>query len=523
MKHSARLRASFRASACPILMSLGIAFLVLGCGSSPIKAGSNDVKPPDGWTVHHDPIGFAVAVPPGWKVKSDPKSGKVDLAGPQDQQVAIWAGFFPHGLDQRSAAGKLMQLSGAVGTEVRVPNGWSPPQAFAPTAVRTFGKAGGRAAVCVLTWVPSPVGAAAFLYATAAPESRYRRDQDDFARILASVRLTGAPSAGNVGGKTAGENSAPEVRYLQWTDPREDAFTIDVPAGWDVQGGMIHRNALDPRAVLRVTSPDGAILLSGGDAELPGFVLPNPQWVSVFPEGSWYSPGAGIQWQVRRFIPAVPFGEQYLGMRLPSICSHLAIKDRRDRPDFYQLALADSPGLRQIANVQDSFGELAFTCSQKGQPKQGYLFVWTQLMQMGGLNLWYAKSLYGYLASPERVAEAEMVLAHMVNSVKVNPQWVAQQSNTAVRVSEIEAKTNQQISDMIMKSYWNKEAAHDESMRRWENRQLETTDVIDPLTGEQRKVDNRSSYYWVDQHGVIVGTQTSTSPGIDFRQMTQLP
>ena len=473
----------------------------------------------DDWTVHDDPRGFSVELPAGWSVTPDRSSGRINLAGPKDEQVVIWPIWAPQGLDEATAGEILDQLAGKIGVDVRLPRGWQAPQRAGPDVVRAIGKNGDRAGIIMLSWVSSARGAAVFLFVIAAPDRFFRQEEESFSRILHSFRVTG--------GKSQAANTIPaihsEIHYVSWTDPLEGAFTIQVPEGWSVEGGMIHRNALDPRTVVVLKSPDGAITLSGGDAELPGFVLPNPQWASVFPEGSWYSPGAGIQWQVRRYTPAVPFGEQYLKLKLNGVCAELTIQDRRERPDLAQVMDRQAASASQMARVTNSAGEIAFTCSLNGQPKQGYLLVTTQLVQSGVLNLWYAKDLLGYLASPGRAKEAETVLAHVAQSVQVNPQWVARQQQTNMQVSHIASETQAQISDTIMSSYWNRQAALEETQRRVENSILGTTDVVDPATGERKRIESNSNYYWINNRGGIVGTQTDSTPGLDFRQLTRLP
>jgi hypothetical protein len=46
--------------------------------------------------------------------------------------------------------------------------------------------------------------------------------------------------------------------------------------------------------------------------------------------------------------------------------------------------------------------------------------------------------------------------------------------------------------------------------------------VVDPATGEQKKIYNSADYYWINNQGRIVGTQTESVPGLDFRRLTQL-
>jgi hypothetical protein len=59
----------------------------------------------------------------------------------------------------------------------------------------------------------------------------------------------------------------------------------------------------------------------------------------------------------------------------------------------------------------------------------------------------------------------------------------------------------------------------DEIDRRRSNAILGVVDVVDEQTGKEYKVENSSSYYWIDHRGNIVGTDTYTVPNIDFREL----
>jgi hypothetical protein len=210
-------------------------------------------------------------------------------------------------------------------------------------------------------------------------------------------------------------------------------------------------------------------------------------------------------------------------MRLGNVCADLAIKDRHDRSDLVHGMDREVAAYQQFARITNSAGELAFTCAQNGQPKQGYLLASTQLVQSGLSNLWYVKDLLGYLAPPGRTAEAQAILAHVYKSTQMNPQWVARQQQTAMQVSQIAAQTQEYISNSIMSTYWNKVNVDQELSRRRENAILGVTDVVDPATGEQRKIYSSSNYYWIDNQGRVAGTQTDSVPSLDFRSLTQLP
>jgi hypothetical protein len=55
-----------------------------------------------------------------------------------------------------------------------------------------------------------------------------------------------------------------------------------------------------------------------------------------FPEGSWYSPGYGVQLMVRRYVPGTAFALEYVSGKVARGCSDLSMTERRDRPDAVQ-------------------------------------------------------------------------------------------------------------------------------------------------------------------------------------------
>jgi hypothetical protein len=48
-------------------------------------------------------------------------------------------------------------------------------------------------------------------------------------------------------------------------------------------------------------------------------------------------------------------------------------------------------------------------------------------------------------------------------------------------------------------------------------------DAEDPETGRRFRVESGSNYYWIDNAGHIAGTQTDSTPQVDFRQLVTLP
>jgi len=465
------------------------------------------------WAAHKDPSGFTINVPSGWKVRPDASTGKIEIAGPGGERVVIWPVFIASALDVRGASALLRLMAGMLAPGVS----WAMPQAMAATAIRMSGGEPGRSNTAAITWSASPKGCAAFVYLLAAPEAAYRRSEEAFARILTSFSVTGSGS----------QPRASRMRYVRWSDPRENAFSLEVPEGWTVQGGLFRFASVDIRGAWEVVSPDGEIRISGGDPEVPYFTEPTPMLAMTgFPEGSWYSPGYGVRLLVRRYLPGAVFVREYVQMRARRFCSEPVITANRDLPEA---VAAINQVHAQFAgtgvNTRLSAGEAAFSCRNRGRTLRGYYFAGTQYTQVVGMpgGIWNAEYLAGFIAAEDKLELAREVFDRILRSIELNPQWLAMQQNLTAATSRIVSRTHAEISRIIDDSYWRRQATMDEISRRRSNVILGLEDVIDPVTGRELKLESGSNYYWIDHRGTILGTETHVQPGIDFREMIRLP
>ena len=164
--------------------------------------------------------------------------------------MLIWPVFIPGAVDTRFAP--LIQLRLAAVSPYNAQ--WQSPQMVTPNALCARGASGDKIATSVFTWVSSPKGLAGFFYVVTAREPDYRQRQNDFARILQSFHIIGAETPGAAAAPAAGPGG---LQYVRFSDPKEGAFTIDVPAGWKTEGGLFRFHAIDPRAAVESVSPDG--------------------------------------------------------------------------------------------------------------------------------------------------------------------------------------------------------------------------------------------------------------------------
>jgi hypothetical protein len=485
---------------------------VLALSLTACRSGGGAQPGASAWVEHRDPRGFRVQHPGNWKIETgeggmvivrDPSGGGMVLVQPffmkERARAMDWLGGTPQRLARPFPASRVLRTA-----QIRR----RPDEAAASLAYRDAAGTGRANLLC------SIFGRSGMLYAVAAPESRFAALKPALVRILLSFRYTEASNPAVGGAVSPG--------YVTFQDPKEGAFTVDVPRGWTATGGLYRFAPVDTRASLRVESPDGKIRIGAGDHELPTFTVPNPMLTATgFTEGRWYSPGYGVNMLVRSYMKGSEFAAAYVQRNFSSTCGTMQITERRDRPDLDARLGSIYSQFGQM-QVKLTTGEVAFTCGQGARLRRGYYFAGTEMTSGYGTGLWNVKYLHGYLADDDAVELAGAVLARMVASSRVNPQWAAMQSNIAGQTSEIVTRTNAEISRMLQESYWHRQRVQDNVSRQWSNTILGLTDVADPQTGETWKASSGHNYYWRKQAtDAVVGTNTYERPDTDFSPLKE--
>jgi hypothetical protein len=310
-----------------------------------------------------------------------------------------------------------------------------------------------------------------------------------------------------------GSSVVAAVPWTTFSDPAEGAFSIDVPDGWQVTGGLNRVAAVDLRPAVRAVAPNGSITLFFGDPQLPTFVAPNQMMASMgFSEGSSYSPGYGVMMQVRRYMPGEQLAEWWVRNRFPGAHTNAAhrLADASARMSQAWAAFQSSGMLARV-----DVGEVAFTA----QGQRGGVVAGTLYMQTSGMVTWRAEHLAGYLASPDQEAVARQLVERMVGSYRLSPQWVAMQHGLTANVSDIVAATSDALSESLRESWARRQAAQDRIAQQRSNAMLGVEQWRDPVTGDGLEVEAGWEHYWIDPSGQVVGTRTDEPPGRFFRPL----
>lgn len=310
---------------------------------------------------------------------------------------------------------------------------------------------------------------------------------------------------------------APGLSFHRVNDPTEGAFTVEVPSGWRVEGGTTRLSAVDVRHSIRVWSPDQQIYAFRGDSSLGMFIVPSQLTdMANLREGSVYQGPAGSM-VIQRYLPGIDFVRTWLGGAQRQ-CSGLRIVNQESFDQASRQLMAD---LNRVfggtAQYRIDAGAVDFACGASGNV--GSVTATTMLTQIVGAAappFWVVLDLGGFIAPVARVQEAAAVAARLQSSFRYDPAWAARQEQTTRQVSGILQSTHDSISRTILQTHQQRSRTLDGVFARGAEARRGTVTIDDPALG-RRTITNSHRYYWTNPQGQIVGTDTDTAPGPNYR------
>ncbi len=490
---------------------------IQGCASHP----SLSLAAANGWEDHRDPAGFEVSLPEGWTAEA-PADKPILIHNAEDTEFAVVQPFiaqagesaqdclrktpddlaqiFPeaHIVDLLQRSQETESASDQATADVRFTRNGLPMTTNMQCSIYKRG---------------------AMFYAIAAPSDRFDRDRDTLVRILAGFQFTQKESAAS---------GPPSLAWQTWRDPKEGAFTVEVPQGWTVEGGTYRLSALDVRTAFRVVSPDGDTIITVGDENIPTYCLPNPLLEQAgLHEGATYSTAAA-QMIVRSYTPGADFAAEEAQRALQPDGSDLQITQTRPRPELGdKLNTLLAPFAQYGTQAQVDVGEVNYTCNSQGQPRRGYCLAGTLRAQgEAGNGIWCVPFLYGYRTTPDKAGEAEGILKHIVQTLQPDADWTARQQQTTMDVSRITTQANNEIMSIWRASTDAQEQSRDQIQRRWDNYIRGQETVYDPDTNTTWQVESGHNYYFARPTATqpeFASNESGGLPDMRYHEVVRVP
>lgn len=319
-----------------------------------------------------------------------------------------------------------------------------------------------------------------------------------------------------IGGVRGQAKPAEKLNWVNYTDSAEGAFSMDVPLGWQVKGGMYRFGYFDVRWMMDVRSLDGKTLIRLNDANVPPYALPGP---FTGREGQAYTRPQQFQMIVSSYRDAKTYAEMYAKKRFSSVCTTMT-------PRTVDWSPTRPPQWQPDPGSQSDDGAVAFDCATSDGPRVVNVYVTSTLFPQS--KFWTAGPV-SILAAPESLGQARTMLQHMADSWKKSEQWaqyqdrVTQMGLDQIRKSFGEFMQQMQEFDRQRQAAMNQQVAGFEARQGAQARQvsgfcetltgLET--VRDPMTGNQFQIfSGPKANNYINGTGVIVNS--NLSPGSDF-------
>lgn len=317
--------------------------------------------------------------------------------------------------------------------------------------------------------------------------------------------------------------SGQPLNWVRYTDNAEGAFSMEVPVGWQILGGMYRFGYLDVRWMMNARSLDGKVVIRIDDPNVPPYVLPGPH---SGPAGHAAIRPQLYQMVVDNFREAQPFAESYAKQRFASTCQSLTPRE----PDWTPAM----PAAWQIdGRARSTQASIAYDCPTADGPRIAEIFARTTIV--GDQGLWVADPIISILVAPDRLEVARSAVQHMIESWQVNPQWKQYQDRmTEVGLNVMRGEFQDFMRQMQVfheqrEAAMNQQVAHYYAQQNRQSQQVSNfcetltglTTVRDSRTGTEFQVFSgpKSNYY---RNGLGVTVNSNISPGPAFYQVDEV-
>ncbi|HYW71874.1 MAG TPA: hypothetical protein VE961_12620 [Pyrinomonadaceae bacterium] len=223
-----------------------------------------------------------------------------------------------------------------------------------------------------------------------------------------------------------------DIQFISWQEPAERSFTVDVPQGWQIVGGVNWVGPTNAQPFVRVRSPDEIVQVFVGDPDILPRQVPNAfSWLQTNAgEGQVFRTPSGDPAVVQRFLTGAQYAKQHAMWRL---CRQPQWVREADLPELTQTMTASIQPEARAWGVQAtaSAGEVSFLCGTQ----QGQVIAVTVIGSSPMTQIWSVLRVSAFLsADPMKSMTARYVMEHMAGSFKLDPHWNA---NYEQRVRQI--------------------------------------------------------------------------------------
>lgn len=303
-----------------------------------------------------------------------------------------------------------------------------------------------------------------------------------------------------------------------------EAFRMLIPADWEFEGGVqwLMDNPGMPAVIrFRAYSPHGEEAFEAFP-NMPFYWTNNPMVTTMFPVGSLYYGN-----EIRPPAPALQVLQEIVVPRCRGQAPDLRVADHEHLPDLPCKLRAGSPAASDGVTSADG-ARVRIHYRQGEREIEEDLFGIVEISQtstpmfMGAMDniFWMAGYLFSFRTLAGRLDGLSDVFMAIVRSFRLNPQWYArytqvsqyliqnqiQQIRHIGQISQIISQTGDQISDMIMDSYHQRQETVDRISTQFSQSIRGVDEYHDPFEGHGVELPGGYDNAWSNALGEYVLT-----------------
>lgn len=303
--------------------------------------------------------------------------------------------------------------------------------------------------------------------------------------------------------------------FRPFMDPSEGAFSVDVPIGWNAQGGVSHPIAIDARPWVVTKSPDEMITAFIGDGKIGPYYMPTAVGMRLgnLP-GMHYNSGT-----ISPYIPAQKYVVDYATKHLKEGgCSEIKVGPVVNHPELSRAMIGNG--------TQANAASVTLSCiNKKGIPCTAYFVCCTKALVASGSGMWWVSLIGGEAGAADRTNLGLYVIKHMLDTYQITQSWEDNAARTAGTVSRIYKAGADAVEKTIVDGYWARQtpvthqAAQGDPLQGFDDYVRGQQTVQDPDTGIQYKVGYGN--HWINGSGTVGQSDTQIAP--DWHQLVSVP
>jgi hypothetical protein len=304
---------------------------------------------------------------------------------------------------------------------------------------------------------------------------------------------------------TAFAQSQSIVRFRRATEAKEGAFTILVPDGWQLEGGVLR---LNPMATNGAVNTIGAKFDFTVRRDANTFFHWHPTMTYKDPRGApGFAPGSTYMGMtVYPILAPEDFLMQAIFPRTHSGAQNLRILDRAPLPELVRAYERQAPAMQGMGRYTYQAAMMTVAYQEGGAAFKEKLAALIENSGQLGLGMWSNKETLQVRATAAEFDRLAPLFTVMQTSIRLNPEWLIAERRGADRRAAMARETQAYVQQVAAEIADNRRRTNAEIAHSMWLTMTQQADYVNPYTGETELGSNQWKYRWINGNGEIIYT-----------------